>query len=151
MPLPPNGVIYVQNGVCGTSYDLTQDYNDPAGCADLWLKGNYSQSLTIASENDIIVKNNITNGGGARADPQQLRAHLPPGHEPATATPAPTPRHADERHDRRRDPQPLHHSFIVDNYYCGAALGTLTVNGAIAQKFRGPGRHRAARRSRPAT
>jgi hypothetical protein len=32
----------------------------------------------------------------------------------------------------------LNHSFIVDNWYCGADLGTLTVNGAIAQKFRGP-------------
>ena len=32
----------------------------------------------------------------------------------------------------------LNHSFIVDNWYCGANLGTLTVNGAIAQKFRGP-------------
>jgi hypothetical protein len=26
----------------------------------------------------------------------------------------------------------------VDNWNCGAHLGTLTVNGAIAQKFRGP-------------
>jgi hypothetical protein len=32
----------------------------------------------------------------------------------------------------------LAHSFIVDNYFCGATIGTLTVNGAIAQKFRGP-------------
>jgi hypothetical protein len=32
----------------------------------------------------------------------------------------------------------LQHSFIVDNYYCGARLNTLTVNGAIAQRFRGP-------------
>ena len=31
----------------------------------------------------------------------------------------------------------LQHSFIVDNYNCGR-LGTLTVNGAIAQKYRGP-------------
>ena len=29
------------------------------------------------------------------------------------------------------------HSFIVDHYDCGASLGTLTVNGAISQKFRG--------------
>ena len=29
------------------------------------------------------------------------------------------------------------HSFIVDNYNCGAKLGTLDVNGAIAQKYRG--------------
>jgi len=32
----------------------------------------------------------------------------------------------------------LNHSFTVDDYACGAQLGTLTVNGAIAQKFRGP-------------
>ena len=29
------------------------------------------------------------------------------------------------------------HSFIVDNYNCGTKLGTLKVNGAIAQKYRG--------------
>jgi len=29
------------------------------------------------------------------------------------------------------------HSIIVDNYNCGAQLGTLTVNGALAQKYRG--------------
>jgi hypothetical protein len=32
----------------------------------------------------------------------------------------------------------LQHSFMVDGYYCGDPLGTLTVNGVIAQKFRGP-------------
>jgi hypothetical protein len=32
----------------------------------------------------------------------------------------------------------LAHSFIVDNYACGNKLGTLTVKGAIAQRFRGP-------------
>src|SRR6185436_11347471 len=32
----------------------------------------------------------------------------------------------------------LKHSFIVDNWNCGAKLGALTVTGAIAQKFRGP-------------
>ena len=31
----------------------------------------------------------------------------------------------------------INHSFIVDNYGCGSDLGTLTVNGAIAQKYRG--------------
>ena len=32
----------------------------------------------------------------------------------------------------------LTHSFTVDNYECGNKLGTLTVRGAIAQKYRGP-------------
>ena len=32
----------------------------------------------------------------------------------------------------------LNDSFIVDNWQCGSPLQVLTVNGAIAQKFRGP-------------
>lgn len=32
----------------------------------------------------------------------------------------------------------IQHSFIVDHYDCGARLGTLQVNGAISQKYRGP-------------
>jgi len=32
----------------------------------------------------------------------------------------------------------LQHSFINDHYTCGAKLDTVTVTGAIAQKFRGP-------------
>ena len=32
----------------------------------------------------------------------------------------------------------LQHSFIVDHYYCGGSLGTLTVFGVIAQRYRGP-------------
>jgi hypothetical protein len=31
----------------------------------------------------------------------------------------------------------LNHSFIVDNYNCGHALGNLSVTGAIAQRYRG--------------
>ena len=31
----------------------------------------------------------------------------------------------------------LAHSFTADNYDCGSKLGNLTVNGAIAQKYRG--------------
>lgn len=32
----------------------------------------------------------------------------------------------------------IQHSFIVDHYDCGNRLGTLQVNGAISQKYRGP-------------
>jgi len=32
----------------------------------------------------------------------------------------------------------LGHSFIVQNYDEGAQLGTITINGVIAQKWRGP-------------
>ena len=57
----------------------------------------------------------------------------------ATAAPATTP-----TAPARPNPQiyaailAVNHSFIVDNYDCGAPLGTLTVYGAIGQLFRGP-------------
>ena len=139
MALPPNGVIYVQNGVCGTAYSLNQDYTDPAGCADLYLKGNYSQSLTIASENDIIVNGNIVRNGGATLGmiPNNLvRVYHPvtnrSGNNCTNSGTSPTNISIDGAI------LSLQHSFIVDNYFCGAPLGTLTVNGAIAQNFRGP-------------
>jgi hypothetical protein len=31
----------------------------------------------------------------------------------------------------------LAHSFVVDNYDCGSPVGELTINGAIAQYYRG--------------
>jgi hypothetical protein len=71
------------------------------------------------------------------ADRQQLRARLPPGHQLEQLQ---------TDCDNNGGPGSiqidaailaLNHSFINDNWYCGNPLGTLTLNGAIAQKFRG--------------
>jgi hypothetical protein len=132
-------VVYVQNGICGLGYNLYQDYNNPAGCADLWVKGSYTSSLTLASENDIIVNGNLTRTGNVTLGliPNNfVRVYHPVtnrnGNSCTNAAATPT--------NVRIDAAilSLAHSFIVDNYFCGAPLGTLTVNGAIAQKFRGP-------------
>ncbi len=144
MPLPSNGVIYVQNGACGTSYSLYQDYNDPAGCGNLYVKGSYSQSLTLSSENDIIVNGNVLRNANAVLGmiannfvriyhPVTNRQNGDNGSTTCTNSPAsPTNIEVDAAI------LSLKHSFIVDNYMCGAPLGTLTVKGAIAQIFRGP-------------
>jgi hypothetical protein len=139
MPLPANGVVYVQNGICGVSYTLTQNYNDPPGCADLFVQGSYSQSLTLASENDVIVNGNITRNGNVTLGliPNNFARIYHPvtnrnGNSCTNAAGSMNGVHIDAAI------LSLAHSFIVDNYYCGAALGTLTVNGAIAQRFRGP-------------
>ena len=137
---PSNGVVYVTNGTCGVSYKRKQQYNDPAGCANVNLSGTYSQDLTIASQNDIIIRNNVTATNNALLGliPNNfLRIYHPVSNwsnndsdcTNATGT----------MQDVRLDAAilALNHSFIVDNWYCGADLGTLTVNGAIAQKFRG--------------
>jgi Tfp pilus assembly protein PilX len=146
--LPSNGLIYVRNGTCGVSYKRKQLYDNPAGCADVYLSGSFSRDLTIASENDIIIRpptgttnGDVTSSGGALLGliPNNFVRVYHPGRnwsdgdrdcDNATGT----------MDNVRIDAAilALNHSFIVDNWYCGADLGTLTVNGAIAQKFRGP-------------
>jgi hypothetical protein len=139
MDMPANGVVYVRNGVCGASYSAYQNYNHPAGCAVVYVEGDYSTSLTIASENDIVVTNDLTRDGDAVLGliPNNfVRIYHPvvnrSGNSCTNSSSSPRDINLDAA------VLSLQHSLIVDNYYCGAPLGTLTVRGAIAQRFRGP-------------
>lgn len=145
MALPANGVVYVQNGSCGQGYRPLDPYNNSTGCGDVYVKGTYSSNLTIASEKDIIIDGDITRSGdvllGLIAN-NFVRVYHPVSNftinqntgtitcDNATGT----------MQNVRIDAAmlSLQHSFTVDNYYCGNPLGTLTVNGVIGQKFRGP-------------
>jgi Tfp pilus assembly protein PilX len=56
--LPPNGVLFVQDGGCtNTSGRDPQgtDYQEGPGCANVYVSGTANRSVTIASERDIIV------------------------------------------------------------------------------------------------
>jgi hypothetical protein len=144
VPLPPTGVIYVNNGPCsGTKTPLLQRYDDPPGCAVVYLSGTYAKSLTIASANDIVVT------GDVRKDPNadvvlgliannNVRVYHPVErtnwNDPDSCTNA-TGTMTNVTIDAAI--LALTHSFTVDNYACGAALDKLNVTGAIAQKFRG--------------
>ncbi|MBV9212026.1 MAG: pilus assembly PilX N-terminal domain-containing protein [Actinobacteria bacterium] len=138
-PIPASGVIYDQNGACGVSYNLYQSYNDPAGCADLYVSGTTATSVTLASENDVIVTGNLMTTGAAEIGivPNNFARVYHPvtnrsGNSCTNAAGTPTNIEIDAAI------LALQHSFIVDNYFCGAPLGTLTVKGAIAERFRGP-------------
>jgi hypothetical protein len=139
MPMPSNGVVYVQNGACGTSYSLYQNYNDPPGCANLFVSGSSDKSLTLGSENDVIVTGDVRATGTAVLGivPNNFARiyHPVTNRNGNTCTNA-----ANSPRDITIDAAilSLQHSLIVDNYFCGAPLGTLTVTGAIAQRFRGP-------------
>ena len=69
VPFPPNGVIYVAGG-CSVTYSPfgpTPTYTDDTKCGNVYVHGYYTSSLTIASENDIVINGNITtlvNGEG---------------------------------------------------------------------------------------
>jgi Tfp pilus assembly protein PilX len=142
MAFPSNGVVYVQNGACGQGYIPLDPYSDPAGCGNVYLSGSYSGNLTIAAEKDVIVTADTTRSNDSMLG--LIANNFIRIYHPVT----------------NRDPQnplsctnasgtltnvtidaailSLNHSFTVDNYYCGAALSNLTINGAIGQKFRGP-------------
>lgn len=145
---PVNGVIYVQNGsgTCATYNNSSPDYpssSDP--CGDATVTGSYTSSLTIASANDVIVAGNITttmdsNGQPTGNDFLGLIANdfVRVAHPCSNGANGSSGNYAS-----LTNPVidaailAVNHSFIVDNYGCGAALGTLTVDGAIAQDFRG--------------
>jgi Tfp pilus assembly protein PilX len=143
--LPGNGVIYVDTntklGCSGIDGPLEQDYSnpDPKGCAIATVHGTYAASMTIGSAADILIDGDLE-----RSSDEVLGL---------VAT-----NFVRIKHEVRNCPViagktvcftlanihiqaailTLAHSFIVDNYSSGPKQGTINVDGAIAQRFRGP-------------
>jgi hypothetical protein len=141
VPIPPGGVIYVQNDpstACSTNYspfNVTYPASSPCGNAIVRSSGSYSGQLTIAAQNDIIIDGSLVHSGngllGLIANnfvrvkhPCEDDVDLPGSLSDPVIDAAILA---------------IDHSFIVDHYNCGDDdnLGTLRVNGSIAQKFRG--------------
>jgi hypothetical protein len=140
-PLPVNGVIYVRNntGNCGTQPPPSNaTYAEPSSCGNLYVSGTYTSSLTLAAANDIILRppTGSSNGDliGAGNSVMGLIA------QNFVRVYHPCPEGSNLMDDIQIDAAILSikHSFTVDNHDCGSQLDDLTVNGAIAQKYRGP-------------
>lgn len=146
--IPSNGVVYVSNGTCTTPYSpFTATYPYTSGCGNAYIHGEYSGQLTLATENDIIVDGNLVHSGegvlGLVAN-NFVRIYHPfstdltsaqTGHNECGSGTNGSGSVKNLRIDAAI--LAINHSFIVDHYDCGSSLGTLTVNGAIAQKYRG--------------
>jgi hypothetical protein len=137
---PANGVIYVEQnnhptrGCSGIDGPLEQDYTDPLGCAIATVHGTYSKSMTIGSAADILIDGNLERSGDhviGLVATNFVRIK----HAVRNCT-GPCFVMADVHVEAAI--LTLAHSFIVDNYNSGARLGELKVDGAIAQRFRGP-------------
>jgi hypothetical protein len=163
--LPTNGVIYVDSAACPTNtYTYKQDYTASSTCGNVEVKGNYSQNLTIGAANDIIITGSITrnssgllmgliannfvrvyhpvinrNSSNNDCDNYTSTSQLPSGWNMSKTYPGTL---ANQTGPGAITIQSailaLNHSFIVDNWYCGNAMGNLSVDGAIAQEYRGP-------------
>lgn len=141
LALPDKGVISIAHdpsGAC-TGLDVLRPLSSSTACGDLWINGTYNKNVTFTAANDILVRDDVLKSPsdvmlGLIAS-QFVRVHHPTttdGYNCGTNNGGPG--------DIRIDAAILavNKSFTVDKYWCGANLGTLTVNGAIAQQFRGP-------------
>lgn len=140
MSLPPNGVIYVGSKVCTVGYQRQQTYpSGSTGCGDVWLKGTYDRDLTIAAANDVVINEDLKRGKDSQGALLGLvannfvRVYHPVGSSGCTNQTSTLDDMVIEAAILA-----LKHSFIVDNWHCGDALGKLNVYGAIAQQYRGP-------------
>jgi type II secretory pathway pseudopilin PulG len=141
--LPSNGVIYVQKdtgGACTIDSPRELNYDNEWRCAILTVRGQYPKSMTLGSQDDILINGNLTKSNDSSVLGLIANRFVRVWHDVS----------GDCGSNLPSDPPPLHNmtieaailalndSFIVDNWRCGAVLGTLTVKGAIAQRFRGP-------------
>jgi hypothetical protein len=165
MNLPANGVIYVDSSACpSNTYTYKQDYTASSTCGNVEVKGNYSSNLTIGAANDIIVTGNITrntssllmgmiannfvrvyhpvinrNASNTDCDNYTSTSQLPSGWNMSKTYPGTLANQVGPGAITIQSAiLALNHSFIVDNWYCGNAMGNLSVDGAIAQEYRGP-------------
>jgi Tfp pilus assembly protein PilX len=176
IPIPAGQVIYVSSTSCGVTYTPYISPDTPsAGCGDVMLSGNYTQSVTIAADNDIIIDGNITTDTSKSAllgliandyvrlyhPLDQARAAgyrecfssdgcyaCPHGANSCTCPAGASGCSCPTGYTDNNDPMPanvtidaailaVQKSFEVDNYDCGSPQGTITINGALAQLFRG--------------
>jgi type II secretory pathway pseudopilin PulG len=150
-PLPPNGVIYDSNAAgCTGEYtptNVSYESTTASPCGNLNIEGSFSKPLTIGAANDVVIINNLTKSNEEAMLGLVANNFIRVYHPVELVHPNGNLNVTECRGNLSSAIKDLkieaallaiNHSFIVDNYMCGAQLGTLTVKGAIAQKYRGP-------------
>lgn len=157
LPQPTNGEIYVANSAsgCPTPYDPLNPYGAAQSCGDAYVQGTYTKSMTVGSANDVVITGNIAASGDVilgLVGNQYVRVYHKVNPQPVAISngQCTSTNVSNDPNWDHQEPGTLSnltitaailsvkHSFLVDNWECGASPGTLTVNGAIAQEFRGP-------------
>lgn len=67
IPFPSNGVVSIVNSSSGCPITYTPfltKYTGDTECGDVYIKGKYTESLTVIAQNDVIVTGNLTTEGG---------------------------------------------------------------------------------------
>ncbi|MFY9469562.1 MAG: hypothetical protein WAP37_05555 [Solirubrobacterales bacterium] len=143
---PANGVIYVKSGVGCIQYNINQNYWNPPACGTVEVQGTYTVPLTIAAEADIVITDDVVKAStapnavlGLIANDYVRVRHVTNGdsggdrpYNSCTNTGG-----APRVNVIEAAILAIKHSFMVDQWACGNNLGTLTVRGALTQKYRG--------------
>jgi hypothetical protein len=142
VPYPTSGVVYVKNGTGCDGYNPNTGWN-PTGdatCGLIAVNGVYNKSLTLAAEDDIVVTGNITRDTAPAASEEVLgmiaNKFVRVRHY-ATGSYSSCSNYGTPVSTIEGGILALQHSFMLDWWGCGSSLGTLTIKGAIAQKYRG--------------
>lgn len=149
-PIPP--VIYVKGatGTCsGVGYPISNEYlsnhtTDYTKCrGTAYVQGNVAGQVTISAVDDVVVTGNLTANDVNNTDVIGLIAgNYVWIYHPVrcTSTSSSCELLSSTARVKRVDAAilSLRHSILVQNWDRGADLGSLTVYGALAQKFRGP-------------
>jgi Tfp pilus assembly protein PilX len=128
------------NGSCPSGYTVDQKYTNDAKCGDVGVKGTYSKNITIGAADDIVVIGNLTHTGdglmGLVAN-QFVRVYHPVSWSSGNC--GNNSGNGGNTYVSFIDAAILatNGSFLADNATCGDDLGTLKIQGAIAQKWRG--------------
>jgi type II secretory pathway pseudopilin PulG len=139
---PSSGVLYVKAGSCPGSQwptcganeysPFTASYPSGSDCGIVYVKGHYSKELTIAAVGDIVIEGDLTRDSGSQGLLGLIANNFVRIKHECGGTELTNPK-------VEAAILAIEHSFIVDHYDCGSkSLGTLTVKGAISQKYRGP-------------
>jgi Tfp pilus assembly protein PilX len=157
-----NGVIYVKSATAtacaGVKSPQLADYAENSGCGNAYISGTYSTSFTLTTDNDIIVAPPLnSNDADLKRDPSSdavaglvASNFVRVGHRvtrDATQL-ANSPETNCTNMNTTQYPTvgdvtieaavlAVAHSFLADNFGCGAQLGTVHIKGALAQKYRG--------------
>ena len=126
MAWPAKGVIYVGNdplqGGCTAGYDRSNDYSSQEpGCGDVWISGNYGDDLTVAADNDVVINGHLDrNNEGLLLG--LIANNFVRVYHPTYADDDCDTNDAGYIQDLRIQAAilALNHSFIVDNWKCGA-------------------------------
>jgi Tfp pilus assembly protein PilX len=155
VPFPKAHLIFVSGG-CSKAYSPfgpKPGYTEDATCGNVYVRGEYSESLTIAAQNDVIINGNLIGPHNSEGTPTGtvmlgliannfVRIYHPlSGSRGTSQGSCGTSKNAAAPPDLNEPVidaaiLALKHSIVVDNYDCGSAtLGHLNINGAVAGLF----------------